>query len=305
MVRRLTTLLFVTLAASTVLVGQAGDVNKVLADMWAAIGGALKIAAVKTLTAAGATRSPQSASTIVSETTLAMALPDKYVVRRMLTPVIGVTYRSTGFNGDGVINETEVPPDPSRRVLIRTPGMVWPSGPLTPGQKAAQMIEAKHDFARTALGLFGASFAAFPVQFSYAGQADLAEGKAHVIQVTGADRFDARLYVDSKTNLPLMLTWEDLTPFVATSSTREGSLDDPAVLRQVEATTAQWDRNEAARKVVEYRIYYSNFKIVDGLNLPHTLTRSVDGKVKDTTTFEVIQINKAIEDSRFVISKVP
>ena len=204
MVRKLAILSIATWAASTVVFGQAVDANKVLTDMRAAIGGDEKIAAVRSLTADDATRLPMSKSTMVSETNLALALPDKYVVRSMLTPMFNVTYRTSGFNGTGVITQTDVPPVLNNRVMVRTPGMIWPFESLTPAQRDSLLREAKHDFARTALGLFGSSFEAFPLRFSYAGQEDLPQGTAHVIHATGDDKFDVRLFVDTRTHLPVM-----------------------------------------------------------------------------------------------------
>ena len=40
--------------------------------------------------------------------------------------------------------------------------------------------------------------AAFPVTYTYAGQAESPDGTAHVIDVTGADDFKARLFLDSR-----------------------------------------------------------------------------------------------------------
>ena len=60
---------------------------------------------------------------------------------------------------------------------------------------------------------------------------------------------------------------------------------------------------EAARKTVEYRIYYSNFKAVNGVLLPHTLQRSIDGKAAEETTFEEIKVNPKIDKQKFAVSK--
>jgi len=60
---------------------------------------------------------------------------------------------------------------------------------------------------------------------------------------------------------------------------------------------------EAARKVVEFRIYYSNFKAVNGVLLPHTLQRSIDGKPTEETTFEQFKINPKIDKQKFAVSK--
>jgi hypothetical protein len=88
--------------------------------------------------------------------------------------------------------------------------------------------------------MFGSSYAAFPLQFKYAGEADAGDGTAHVLDVSGPEGFAARLFVDMKTSLPLMLSW---------SEPRGPAPNAP---------------------IVERRIYYSGFQKVNGVNLPHT-----------------------------------
>jgi len=326
--RKLMNVLVVTLVAGPALVlGQAGDVNKVLADMRAALGGADKVAAVKTLTAAGrSARTNANGMTTEGDVELAMELPDKYVARTVLANLGTMSvYRSAGFNGNGVINETENPPNLAGggMVMIRTAGSAGPGQTQTPEQKAAaderMILAAKKDFARMTLGMFGSSYDAFPLEFSYAGLAESADGKAHVIGVKGADNFDAKLFVDAQTHMPLMLTWSDKEPLqmvqninrgggpgggTFTASGRSGQPpSEEEVKKMMSEAEARMKAAEAARKVVEYRIYYSNFKAVNGVKLPHTLQRSIDGKPTEETTFEQIKINPKIDKQKFAVSK--
>ena len=43
--------------------------------------------------------------------------------------------------------------------------------------------------------------------YTYGGQAESPDGKADIIDVTGPDDFKVRLFVDTETHLPLMLTY--------------------------------------------------------------------------------------------------
>jgi hypothetical protein len=336
--RKFMNILVVTLVAGPALVlGQAGDVNKVLADMRAALGGADKVAAVKTLTAVGKTaRTNSQGNTTEGELELAMELPDKYVTRSVIANLGSMSvYRNAGFNGTGIINEVENPPNLSGgggMVMFRTAGGPGPGQTATPEQQAAMnerlLMTAKKDFARMTVGMFGSSYAAFPLEFSYAGQADAPEGKAHVIAVKGADNFDAKLFIDAKTNLPLMLSWNDREPLVMTQNINRGGGPGGGGGQQMvmggggggvtfgggrggQAPTEEEMKKmqddmaarEAARKVVEYRIYYSNFKAVGGVKLPHTLQRSIDGKPSEETTFEEIKVNPKIDKNKFNVSK--
>ena len=335
--RKMMNVLVVALVAGPALVlGQAGDVNKVLADMRAALGGADKVAAVKTLTAVGkSARTNSQGATVEGELEVAMELPDKYVARSVVVNMGTMSvYRNAGFNGTGIINEVENPPNLSGgggTFVFRTAGGPAPGQTATPEQKAAMdqrlLLAAKKDFARMTVGMFGSSYDAFPLEFSYAGQADAPEGKAHVIAVKGADNFDAKLFVDAKTNLPLMLSWSDKEPMVMTQTVGRGGgpgggqpvtmsggggttftsaggrSGQPPTEEEIKKMQDDMAARDAARKVVEYRIYYSDFKAVNGVLLPHTLQRSIDGKPAEETTFEQIKINPKIDKQKFAVSK--
>lgn len=319
MMRKVMNVLIVGLVAGPALVlGQAGDVNKVLADMRAALGGADKVAAVKTLTAVGkSARTNSQGASIEGDLEMAMELPDKYVARTVVANMGTMSvYRNSGFNGNGVINEMETPPNLAGgggMIMVRAGGPA-PGQTATPEQKAAMdqrlLMTAKKDFARMTVGMFGSSYEAFPLEFTYAGQADAPEGKAHVIAVKGADGFDAKLFVDAKSHLPLMLSWSDKEPMVMTQNVSRGggpgggpTMTDEERAKMMADAEARMKEAEAARKVVEYRIYYSNFKAVNGVLLPHTLQRSIDGKPSEETTFEQIKVNPKIDKQKFAVSK--
>ena len=329
--RKLMNAIVVAMVAGPALVlGQAGDVNKILADMRAALGGADKVAAVKTLTAVGkSARTNSQGATTEGDVEIAMELPDKYVSRTVVANLGTMSvYRNAGFNGAGVINEVENPPNlhGGGTIMFRTAGGPAPGQTATPEQKAATdqrlLMTAKKDFARLTVGMFGSSYEAFPLEFSYAGQADAPEGKAHVIAVKGADNFDAKLFVDTKTHLPLMLSWSDREPVVMTQNinrgggpgggqtmvmgggaTTVGRGGQPPTEEELKKMQDDIAAREAARKMVEFRIYYSNFKAVNGVMLPHTLQRSIDGKPTEETTFEEIKVNPKIDKNKFTVSK--
>jgi hypothetical protein len=261
--------------------GQRGEAATVLAAMRTALGGADRIAAVKTLRARGTTTRVTPRGTVENEIELAMEFPDKY---RSRTVVAGEgsmrIFRHAGFNGDAVINEIDAPPNlnaPMRaRIGSDRAGAVAGREPTVEEKAEAsrrQMLAAKRDFARLMLGMLGSSPAVYPRECTYAAEAAAADGKAHVLDVKGADGFGARLFVDTKTNLPLMLTW---------SEPRGPAPNAP---------------------IVERRLYYTNFQKAGGLNLPHTLQRSVDGTLTEETAFAKVEINPKIDARTCAVSK--
>lgn len=324
--------------AGLVLSAQAGDAKKVLADARAALGGDARLDAVKTLTMSGqALRTSPTGNTTGSDIEMAFELPDKFVRREAAVSLGNMSiYRTTGFNGDGVINEMDTPPQLSggggNVVMFR---MVGPGGaatgpgapPLTPEQREsvrqAALTSARRDFARLTLGMFAASFPAYPLTMTYAGQAESPDGKADVIDVKGEGDFAARLFVDSKTHLPLMLSWMAKEPLQIVrqiggsggpgaavgggGAVQTGKPPDQMTPEEREKLARQMDAQrkeaEAKARIVEYRLFYADYREVDGIKLPFRLERSIDGKPTEEITFEKIKVNPKIDAKKFAVSK--
>jgi len=171
-----------TLAAQASLFGQTGDVNRILSDVRDALGGEKKLASVKTLTITGrAQRTNPSGTSTEQDFEMAIELPDKYMRRDVMMNMGNMSvYRTSGFNGDGVINEIDRPPQLAGggNFVIRTQvdgvGPTGPGGtPPTPEQQAAMrrgmLLSAKQDFARVTLGMFAQSFPVYPLTMTHVG----------------------------------------------------------------------------------------------------------------------------------------
>ncbi len=341
-------------AAQAIVTAQGGDADRILAAARQALGGDKKLDAVKSLAIEGRAMriNPAGAST-ESEFEVAIELPDKFMRRDVLANMGNMSiYRNSGFNGDGIINEIDAPPQLAgggNVVMFRSAGpggstMTVGSGGTTmsgaaqtPEQqeaaRKATLVTARQDFARMALGMFAKSPAAYPLAMTFAGQAESPDGKADVIEVKGEGDFTARLFVDATTHLPLMLSWmakEPLTmsrsvssgPGGATAVTvgggggvSHGAMAAPAgqapranmtpeereaLMKQLEE---QRKEAEAKRRVVEYRLFYGDYRAVDGVQVPHRLQRSVDGKPVEEVTFEKVKVNVKIDAKKFTVTK--
>ena len=56
--------------------------------------------------------------------------------------------------------------------------------------------------------MFAGSFSSYPLTFTYVGQAEAPQGKADVIEAKAAPNFTVRLFVNSETHLPIMVSWQ-------------------------------------------------------------------------------------------------
>jgi hypothetical protein len=316
-------------ATGTGIDAQATDADKVIAAARQALGGDGKIDAVKTVSVVGrTTRTRPDGTSSESEFELSIELPDKYM-RRDVLAAMGPTsvYRNTGFNGDGLINLTDVPPSLSAggniRVSMIGPGSAPPGVTLTPEQKAdldkRTIAGFKQEFTRLSLGMFISSFKAYPIQFKYGGQAESADGKADILDVTGENGFTGRLFLDAATHLPLMFSWMDKEPLVMTvggpgggrgptmtggGGGRSGAAPTKEEMEKMQQEMAdRMKEAEAKRQTVEYRLFYADYKTYDGVKLPTRIQQMVAGKATQETTFDRVKVNGKIDPKKFEPTK--
>ena len=328
------------LAAGLVAAGQGRDASQLLAGARTALGGP-KLDAVKTLTAAGRTvRALPSGTSTESEFEMALELPDKYLMRSVIAAMGNMSvYRNSGFNGGQVIDEIDRPPSLAgggvMHIRIAGPGGATDPEKMTADEKAdydqKRLTQNRKDFAKLALGFFAASPAAYPLELADAGQAESPDGKADVIDVKGEGGFTAKLFIDAQTHLPLMLSWMDKEPLVMTvgpgGATMTGgapaagqAAGGNAVFTRVERSggapqtpeerekmlkdlDARRKEAEAKLRTVEYRIFYADYKTVGGVQLPHRVQRSIDGKPTEEMIFDTIKVNPKIDAKKFQVAK--
>lgn len=321
---------FLTLLAAQVLVvGQGADVKKIVADIRAALGGEEKLAALRTIAVEGQVSKVVNESTSAgSDFELAIELPGKYMKQEVFANLGGMQLkRRVGFNGKDVIEDMDAPPSMGGNVhIMRAPGVGMVGGTASPEaldkQRAQLMVSSRREFARLMVGMTAGTSPEFPIEFVYAGQAEARDGKADILDVKGPDGFSARLFVDGKTHLPLMLTWMDKEPIsmVVTNDGRGGarsmgsgmvvtgtvmngggSAEDAAKMRDDMA--ARMAEAEAKRRVVEYRLFYGEYKAVDGLKMPTKVQRMVDGIATEEMTLDKIRLNQKIDPAKFAVVK--
>ena len=318
----------------------SGEAAAILSASREALGGEKRLSSIKTIVATGRTRQVQGDNLVPIEFEINIELPDKYV-RTDEIPARESGPNSRGFNGDGLIQSEPAGPQRGRGGpgAAGGPGAGGAEGARgAPGARGAEgaagargmaagpppnpTIPVKQDFARLTLGMFAASFSSYPLTFGYAGQAEAPEGKADVVDIKGDGNFSARLFVDSKTRLPLMLSWTtppNLVP-VAAGQPPPASMPPGSVVFEIpalppsSATPEQKKQFEedalAARKKAmalakptENRIYYADYRDVDGMKFPFRIRRAVGASTTEETTFDRFRVNPKIDPRKFEVRK--
>jgi hypothetical protein len=155
----------------------------------------------------------------------------------------------------------------------------------------------RSDFARLSIGWLLTTPSSFPVEFSFAGEAEAPEGKADVLDVKGPGGFAARLFLDQKTHRPLMLTYNGKKPRFITHTKAAGAPENP---EEVEKRMKEMEAEAAKQPDVEFRIYLSDYREVSGVSFPHKLTRSIENEVNEELEIKNVKINPQLKPEKFV-----
>ena len=284
--------------------GDAADTKAVtvIAQAQAAIG---NVTDMKTLIVTGRTRLVRGDNLVPIEFEIQAELPDKFS-RRDEFPAQDAGPAVTGFNGDRFVQIPAPQPPPAR------PG--GPPPPTAQQLEAAarqQLLNTKQDFARLMLGLFAKSYPSHPLTFAYVGQAEAPQGRADVIDVKGPGTFAARLFVDGKTHLPIMLSWQAQQPPArgrgpggpgARPGAPPPAANTPSATAPAGAApagAAPVTGPPAPPPVVENRLYVAEHREFSGVQLPTRVRRAVAGETTEETTFDRFRINARVDPRRF------
>jgi hypothetical protein len=282
MIMRLVTMLaFALLAAANLgrgpgLVAQpAPEAAQVLAAAREALGGEKNLAAVRNFVATGRTRQLRGNNLVPIEFEINCELPDRYV-RKDEFPAQDTDLTVSGFAGDTLIQFP--PPQAGRAGGPPLPGRGAPPpgdgrGRGGPGVNLEQMrlTTLKQDFARVMLGVFATSIPAYPLTFKYTAVGEAPQGKADILDVSGALNFVGRLVIQQADHLPVMFMWQAPGP-------PQGA-------------------------PVDNRLYYADYRDVNGIKWPFRLRRAVGGETVEETTFDRVRVNVRIDAKKFEVPK--
>lgn len=245
--------------------------------------------------------------------------PDKFYREETTRSGLAMT-RIDGFDGDR----------PFMEVAAANPGTRVFTPPLAddPARLQAALRRANADLARLLLGLIAGTHAPMPVTYTWAGEAESAETVADIIDVAGPNEFKARLFVDSATHLPLMLTYIEPEPRVrmmthrgastppagtaAGSATARGEargsgapVTPPDLTAEERAKLEQQLADAAAEspKLVEHRLYFADYRRAGGLMLPHRISRGIAEKTTEEWTVRKYEVNPRVKADRFDVGK--
>lgn len=182
-----------------------------------------------------------------------------------------------------------------------------PAGADPERVKAIQRAQRQQDVARLLLGTLMTT----PGTVAWIGTAQAPEGTADVLEITQANHPPVRVLLDAKTHLPLMLMWQ------GAAAARAGGANPAAGAAGAagrggrgrfsgagfgELTAGDGaGRGGAPQSTIE--MYVSGYKAVNGVMLPHVISRGSEGLVQEELEIKSYKVNPNFKANTFVQDK--
>jgi len=259
--------------------GQAGA-REVIALARAALGGEATLEAVRSLSASGTFRRPLpfGGAPTSGELDLELLLPD----RLKRTETMGLPGRPwfllvSALDGDQAwMGPAVTGPFPR--------GGMESASPTDRGEMWLREMRAERTRYLAALLLRTPSS---EVRFSYVGEVEAPHGRSDVVDITAPDGFAARLFLDQTSHLPLMLTYAGLRPLFRAA---EAPLEEAGIPEA---------RQPASAGTPTLTLFLSDYREVDGIRLPHSLSRATNGEMVEEWAIDGWRVNPALEAASF------
>lgn len=296
--------------------------QEIVAAARKALGGEQKLASVKALSMKGTYRRELAApaaggggqmmimvgpggpgaTQMAGDIEMDVVFPDKFLKVDTQNGIAAIT-RMEGFDGDRPLLSVQSN-SPHVRIMADNPA-------ADPERAKVALDRARGELARLLLGMIAGPQPGFAVTYSYAGSAESPDGKADAIDVKGPDGFAARLFIDVETHLPLMLTYTAPEARVITRMAAPGARPGGTKTRTpADLTPEERERIEKERqaleaeppKMVEYRLFFSDYRDVGGVSLPHRIVRGTTSATTEEWEVKSYKVNPTIKADRFSVS---
>lgn len=259
----------------------------VLADARQALGGDEKLRAVKTLQAAGDYRRVMGEMQMEGEVELFLEPPGK--LRR--NEAMGVPGGATMVRTE-VLNGDEVWDDSSQRGGMGGHMTMVLRGPGGREMSEEQIKEMRRRTRRAEVSRYMLAWLlATDAPVAHAGVAEAPDGKADVLEITPAEGPALRLFIDQQTHMPLMLAWKGPQPRMLVRRGPGAPPNPDQLAREAAAGTAPADAT--------FEMRFDDYRPVDGIQLPHNISRAVNGTVNEEWTVKTYKVNAAFKGNTF------
>jgi hypothetical protein len=272
--------------------------QEILKQARQAIGGEEQLQKVQGLQIHGQYRRVFGERQMGGDRDISISLPNKYLVEDAM---------NAGGLSTAMINTRALNGDKAWSGNSGGGGMIFRMSGPGGAQMSPERMEAMQrriynaEFSRYLVAMILTPPPEMSVEYKYAGESEVEDAKADVIDVTGPDNFSVRVFFDKSSHLPLLLSYRGPKPRIMTmtrSANERAKPEDIAKARE-EAQKKMAAEAPPIAEEVDFYIRLTDHKKVGGLMLPHKLTFLTDTEVSEEFEISKYQINPQFKADLF------
>ena len=289
----------IALLCSPPVLADGSRAQEILKEARAAIGGEELLQKIQSLSIKGQFRRIQGEREVAGDREVSILLPDKYLIEDAFNSggLSTAMISTRGLNGEHAWSGTNG--GGGSRFIMNGQGGQQP----TPAQIEA-IIHRQYqiEFTRYLLATLVMPPPSLAVEYKYVGESDVEDAHADVIEVTGPDKFTVRLFFDTQTHMPLLLSYRGRKPRSITNI-------DLSKDKNMKPEDIKKAKDEAEKKIraaaqappeqVDFFIRLTEYKKVSGLLLPHKLTFLTESEVSEEFQVARYQLNPQFKPDKF------
>ena len=296
--RKILSLLAITIfCTSAAFASDDARAQEILKQARQAIGGDEQLQKIQSLQINGQYRRMFGERQMGGDREISISLPNKYLVEDAMNAgglsTAMINYR--GLNGDKAWNGNS---GGGGGMVFRIGG---PGGQQPSPEQMEEMLRRIYtaEFSRYLLAMILTPPPSLAVEYKYAGESDVEDAQADVIDVSGPNNFSVRVFFDKKSHLPLLLSYRGPKPRIMTMQRPAGSSrEDVARLRE-DAEKKMHAEAPVGPEEVDFYIRLTDHKKVGGVMLPHKLTFLTENEVSEEFEISKYQLNPQFKADRF------
>ena len=272
--------------------------QEILKQARQAIGGEEQLQKIQGLQINGQYRRVFGERQMGGEREISILLPNKYLVEDAMNSggLSTAMINTRGLNGDQAWSGNSG----GGGMVFRIAG---PGGQqASPEQMEATLRRVYNaEFSRYLLAMILMPPPALAVEYKYAGESEVEDAKADVIDVSGPDKFAVRVFFDKSSHLPLLLSYRGPKPRIVTMTRQAGSAGKPEEIKKAreEAEKQMHAEDPPVPEEVDFYIRLTDHKKVNGVTLPHKLTFLTDTEVSEDFEISKYQMNPQFKADHF------
>jgi hypothetical protein len=298
--RKLLSVLALVLLFTSSVLADDSKAQEILKQARQAIGGDEQLQKIQGLQINGQYRRVFGERQLGGDREISILLPNKYLVEDAMNAggLSSAMINFRGLNGDKAWSGNS---GGGGGMIFR---MAGPGGQQASPEQMEAMLRRIHsaEFSRYLLAMILTPPPSVAVEYKYAGESEVEDLKADVIDVSGPDNFAVRVFFDKSSHLPLLLSYRGPKPRVVTMTRQAGS--PPAKPEDIKKAREEAEKKmhaeaPAAPEEVDCYIRLTDHKKVGGVMLPHKLTFLTENEVSEEFEISKYQLNPQFKEDHF------